>query len=275
MVAGADYPDWTEPQAHADAIAATGAPLLTLVNGLTNNIFQPVAGGTDTVPNFLFTQPGYEVFLSAFQIVGGAAGPLEIRMSWFDETGVWFIDEQVYWIWPGITSLSHELVGRGPVSGSILSMQFINHSTVAQYQINLNLFQRSHLYTRHDWRTISYTQTSSGGVLPVMDPLSQLICFRNVTIGAGLVDLVELPLYTGMVQVAGNTGSGTTDLTIQIRDSADINAEGIGNPFYIAKSDASGNFAFTLPLPRYQCQFRMTNGNAAGRVCNGWIHTIE
>lgn len=275
MVAGGDYADWTAPQAHADAIAATGAPPLTLFNGIANNLTSLPAGFGGFVPNFFIVQPSYEVFINAFETGAGAAGPLEIRMQWYEDTGTTFIDQQSYWVWPGTTTLTSMLCGKGPTRGGLLSISLINHSAAMSYDVHTWLYQRSHFYTRDDWRHTFFTASASGLAIPANEPVSGLICQTGPVVAANSNSRVQLPLYTGQVQIYADTTSNTTDMTLRFQNNSNLNASALGTRTQLIKSDANGRISATLQLPRYQWDLEIDNGNAAAQTCQVWINTME
>lgn len=270
-----DYPDFATPQAHADAIAATGAPPVIKFNGTANNVVQPGPGAVALTANFAFDQPAYEILLSAFEIGAGAAGPLKIDMRWYEDTGLTFIDQQTYWIWPAIASPQHQVVIKGPTRGALLSMIFTNTSAAMTYQVNYWQYARSHFYERDQAYSVIQSTTSSGLTLPVSDTVSGLLGFRTLLIAGSGNDTTLLPLYTGLVQVYADTSSATTDMTLAIQDSANPNAEGMGTRFYALTSNAAGIIAAQVQLPRYQCQVQMLNGNAAAKTLRYMIHPVD
>lgn len=275
MAAGLDYPDWTAPQAHADAIAATGAPLLTLPGSLVSSAMVLGPGLTGSTALFTIDQPCYEIRLDPFQSGAGAAGPLLIQLTWVDVSSLTNSDAESWYIWPGTGSGGHLIFGKGPVKGAQLFLLMQNFSAGATYTVNYKIFARSHLYTRDDLRSGVRASTVSGANLPVIDPTSGLLAFRNVNLGAGLGDTTELPLYNGMIMLSANTASNTGDLTITVQDSANPNAEGLGGAFWVQKTDANGLYTGQVMLPKYQCNIRMVNGNAAAKIANYWAKIIE
>jgi len=275
VAGGGDYPDWTAPQAHADAIANTGAPALTLPGQLANDSIPLNAGSVLSRGAWIFSQPTYEVSVNAFESGAGAAGPLQAVVTWFDPLGTTVLATETWYWWPGTGSNGHLVTGKGPVKGAQMFIQYQNFSAAMQYTINTKVYQRSHNYTRDDWRSVQYFNTASGNTLPVMDVTSGALAFRNVNVAAGGNDFTELPLYSGPVQLAGNTASGAADLTVTVTNSTNPNAEGVGGAFYLIQSDANGRFAAQLALPRYQCRIQLHNANAAAKVCNYWLHSVE
>lgn len=275
MVAGQDYPDWTAPQAHASAIAATGAPLLALP-GTVYNSSQAINAGA----NFLTTpqaidQISYEIFINAYQSGAGAAGPLKIQVKWFDASSIIEVAEQDWYIWPGAASGDHQIRGRGPTYGTSVILVFTNLSTVAQYTVQYCLYARSHVYTDHKWRSEVRNTSVTGVTLPVSDPTANALAFRTLSLAAAGTDTTELPLYSGAILLSAHTNSNTSDMRVVLADSADPNAEGSGVSFFQGQSDLNGNFSAMLALPRYQCDVKLTNQNAAATGMSYWLHAVE
>jgi len=85
MAAGSDYPDWTAPQAHADAVAATGVPLLGNPLGLYNDAGRVIVSGAPFT-EILQTvrQIGYAGWLSVKFPVAATSPFLQVVFKWID-----------------------------------------------------------------------------------------------------------------------------------------------------------------------------------------------
>lgn len=257
------------PQTGSSVLEENGA----LIPAITSNQTQLLT----------IVQPAYEIFLDAFNAGGGAAaGALEVRVSWFEDNGGQEVDRQEWWFWPGNASGGNLITGHGPSEAGQLQIFFLNHSPLSgmAYQVNWKVFQRSHYYTRHDWRStlLGVQNTPSGIGLPTdSEPASGLIGFNTVPgLGAGATNITLLPLYNGLIQLNANTGSNAADLTVTVANAANPVADnGIGGAFFVGKSDANGLFSQQIMLPRYECEIKLNNGNAAAKTVNYWAHSIE
>jgi hypothetical protein len=271
-----DYPDWTVPQAHANAIAATGTPLLSLPNQLISTTTVINAGAFPVLPAVSITQPSYEISISANASGAGAAGPLEIDVLWQDAASLATLGEETWWIWPATAVTTHVITGRGPVKGSRLVIGFSNTSAVMQYTVVTTCYARSHLYLRDDWRTSSLNGTVAANPLAGNDLKAGMIGNRSVVgLAAGASDITVLPLYNGRAQLYADTSSSTSDMLITIQDSADPNAEGLGTRRLRYASNSAGLLAAEIALPRYQCQVSLTNNNAAAKNLFYSLSTFE
>lgn len=275
MAAGQDYPDWTAPQAHADAIAATGTPPLTLVNGVAGQVVNVPANGIQLGNTFAFSQPSYELFMDIFQSGAGATGPLEVKMQWFENTFSQVIDQQSWWVWPGAATLNHQVAAKGPSRAGLLSMVFSNHSVAAAYRVTYWLYQRSHYYTRDDWRSMVFTSSVNAVTVPTNDTVEGLVCQTSALIAGGGNTKVQLPLYSGQVQVYADTTSNTTDMQLRFQNNTSLNASALNTRTLLIKSDANGRVNTQFQLPRYQWALEIDNGNAAAQTAQVWIHTVE
>lgn len=275
MAAGQDYPDWTAPQAHANAIAATGAPALTLVNGVAAQAVNVPANGIQLGNTFAFTQPSYELFLNIYQSGAGAAGPLEMKMQWFENTFTQLIDQQSWWVWPGTATLNHQVAAKGPSRAGLLSIVFSNHSTVAVYHVDYWLYQRSHYYTRDDWRSVVFTTSANAVAVPANDTVEGLICQTSAVIAGNGNTKVQLPLFSGQVDMYADTTSGAADLTLRFQNNTSLNASALNTRTRLVTTGANGRVATQFQLPRYQWALEIDNGNAAAQTAQVWIHIVE
>jgi hypothetical protein len=271
----ADYADWSVPQANANSIAATGVPLL----GNPNALFQltPVIGPGATFATGLLpiSQLGYEISLFPFTSGSGAASPLEIQVQWFDASGVYTIEQESWWIWPGNVGTDHFLYGKGPTKGALLQVSLTNHSSAMAYTVPIQMWQRSHPYTRDDWRSRNYTASASGNPPAPSEPTATVLGYRSINLPANTADVTELPLYSGPCFVWFQTQSGTTDCTLTVESSADPSTPAPGTKIIQLKSGANGIFYGEIVLPRYQCRVSINNGAAVVGTCVWSLYTLE
>lgn len=270
-----DYADWGVPQANANSIAATGVPLLGNPNLLLDANPAIAAAGTYFSPVLLISQLGYEISIQPFASGSGAAGPIEIQMQWLDITGTFTIELESWWIWPGNTSSAHYVYGKGPTKGSLLQISIVNGSSAMTYTVPIQVWQRSHPYTRDDWRSRVYIGGESGNLIAVTDLSTSLIGYRNISLAAAAIDVTELPLYSGPCMLWFQTGSGTTDMQLTIQSSAGVNQPAIGTKIYQENTPAGGVQYRQIVLPRYQCRAQMKNNNAAAQGCAYSLFAFE
>lgn len=271
-----DYPDWSGHVAQAAQIAATGAPPLTLSNGVSNHVVDVAASGSQAAASFTFQQPAYEIFINAFSISGGTPGPLRIRLQWYEDNGASLMDVKYYYIWPGVTSLGNMVFGKGPSRAGLLSLIFDNLGTGGTgmgYEVHYWIFQRSHFYLQDDWRSLSFANSESSTPIATNELPSGLVGTATATVAAGATATTLLPLYQGQAQLYADTSSATTDMQVTIQDAANPNSAGIGTRIWRARSDANGLLTASVELPGYQCQVELKNLNAASKTLYYALHT--
>jgi hypothetical protein len=270
-----DYADWGVPQANANMIAATGVPLLGNPNVLLNAAPVIAPGATYLSPNLPVSQLGYEIAIQPFASGSGSAGPLEIEVNWQDATATYTIELENWLIWPGAAAGGHLIYGKGPTKGGIVQISIINGSSAMAYTAPIQVWQRSHPYTRDDWRSRFYVNSASGNAIATTDLTTSLIGYRNVSVAAAGLDASELPLYSGPCTLWFQTASGTTDMVLTIQSSAGANQPSLGTKIFQMPSPAGGAFSAQIVLPRYQCRVQMQNKNAAAQACAYGLFTVE
>jgi hypothetical protein len=274
-VTAADYADFGAPQANANTIASTGVPLLTLPNLIINYTGAINAGASSVSPTFPMTQPGYEVYVNMWETGSGSAAAVQMQMQWWDATVTNMLAEETYYIWPGTASGGNVIIGHGPVKAENLIVVCKNLSSAMQYTENFIIYQRSHIYTRDDWRTLTYANSASGLAIATNEMPAGLIGYGSAAQLTTAVASYELPLYTGPCFLWAQSSSNTSDLTITIQNSTDPNVIGVGSKYLQFISGANGIFSGQIILPRYQSRLQLTNGNAATKTCDFSLHIFE
>jgi hypothetical protein len=131
-----DYPDWQTPQAHADAIAITGVPLLanptaeyalTNVNvpaGTTGQALLNIGGTTATD---LSASLSYEVRMRATANAASLVPFLNVRFEWWADQALTLLLYRDEWkVTCGDTAAGPTLYGSGPVRGGFLRILIDN-----------------------------------------------------------------------------------------------------------------------------------------------------
>lgn len=184
----------------------------------------------------------------------------KVEFAWF--AGGTLVADQVWWILPGIAN-SHQIIGTGPSAGTTL--QIIMTAFVANIGITVAFFNNSRNYTRHDWRSVSWSTSNVAGTIQPNDaPSLMLFQLPNTSFNAGVTNTYLLPLFAGRVRAFGQTTSATTDMTVACNNLADQTSTG-NNPFWKGRSDATGTINQEFSLPRSQSDFTITNQNAAAK----------
>lgn len=142
-----DYADWTAPQAHATAIAATGVPLLgasaTLINNLAFNI---PGGGSSAYQTVIMGQVSYEFIITATFGVGPTVPFMRVNVVWTDTA----INKTIHvddWIVPGTTTVGGFVVrGVGPAKSDQVQVTLFNLDPAVAVTGSVVQVQSSRLY---------------------------------------------------------------------------------------------------------------------------------
>ena len=270
-----DYADWGVPQANANAISVTGVPLLTGAQPVFSSIGTINAGAAYNSPNAQVVQPGYELSLEIWESGAGAASPVVVEVIWADGPLGATVSQQNYYIWPGTPSPGNQIFGKGPTRSTYMTVNILNPSAAMQYSYDLQVYERSHLYTRDDFRSVQCFGSASGNSFASQDPLTGLLGTALVSIGAGGVQTYELPLYSGLAYLYFDTTSAAADLQATLTSSAGSDGLGIGARLQHYQSNAIGQFFSQIALPTFQCRLLLTNQNAAAKTAFFSLYTIE
>lgn len=269
-----DYPDYTTPQAHANAISLTGAPPLVLKQVVDALIGQTLAANSTTTRpasgKFPINQPGYEVLIN----VASLSNPVPIvsvELQWYDSTFGGLVDDEHYYFLSGDVN-GHLIHGRGPSKGDRLVVVIRNHSATAQATFSYTMLQTSRTFTREFWKT-----TFTGTSIPLFpgfgaadnDIPGNIVCNDARSVPHNSTVTVELPLYTGTVRllgitsdtVAGNSRWVILTNTDQIAVNIDT-FEGMNGQQGFSTFGVTSLYVAELALPRSQCNLQLINTNA-------------
>lgn len=255
-----DYPDYQTPQAHANAIAITGVPLLSLATSLFSmGAAQSVASGADfTVPGGPFTvnQIGYEFFL---QVSGDAASLLPVgllSLTWSDSVSGNVVAVDHYSVIGGSAAFQR-FSCTGPTKGDTLAVKFHNYDATQAQQFQMSMVENSRVFVRDDLRqitTVAVPLISNG----VYDQQAGILLATNPTIGAGATVARLIAFYSGLVNVYA-FGPLAYRVNIAMEDGA-LGTLG-GNNLWAASVLAAGGGDLYQPvaLPRMQCVLSIQN----------------
>lgn len=269
-----EFPDWDSPAGHASAIAATGVPLLHLKRVVANPSPITVGGGSTVIePSVLgfynFTGISYEIFLQ-ISTAAATATRLGVQLIWSDSVSTQVIAERNFSMYAGTTAAPHFVVGRGPTSGDQLQVNLnAPDNTVT---VTMLFTQRSTPYVGDLWRTTFGLSVPSfpGFTSSIVDPAGGYLASVSSSVALSNFTATLLPLYTGVVTVAGTT-TDTTAGNSELRISApsEVFATPASNLLYRlfnGQEDSAhvGVIRGTgLPLPNVQCELFQVNNNAS------------
>jgi hypothetical protein len=266
-----DYPDWQTPQAHADRIAATGAPLIHNAAGVANANVTIAAGASTVIGPVAVNNICIELFVSAENHTVNSCF-LEARLDWTDAATGLLLARRSYKIISGASGNPHTVKIFGPVHADQVTVRFTNDPTSAgSIDLIAQVIGTSRLYTRDGFRSILVHAGgfTLAGALPEYDCLLN----ANPNIGGLSGQAYALPCYAGRVYVWAHTASAGNDLRLQITD-----ASGLVLPNTLVafqdRSNGAGDIDDFFTLPSYQCSLSLLNDNAAAKVV-GCTVTIE
>lgn len=253
-----DWPDWNPSQHRANAIAATGVPLLTLSTFIGgNNITVPNGTSTSRGP-FTVGQIGFEIAVS-FSATVASAQPLRVLLSWVDSSTTLVTDLDAFGIRAGSVTAPHVVRMSGRSKGDQLTVTFDNTATGDDATITYVVLQNSRVYAAEYFKTLTWGQLAPDQ-LPGFDLAEGIICHAAPTVGAGAQIPRELPAYNGEAWLCVHTNSGTTDCQISI---VDLNVN--GKQLVQMVTDAHGNINQKISLPKAQTSLLITNNNVAAQ----------
>lgn len=223
----ADYPDWSPHVAHANQIAATGVPLLTLNTRLYQQAFPSVAAGTPVSSGPLnVSQVGYEVQITAKFPVATVTPFVEIQVAWTDTTSGLQIGSDTF-IVPGATAPGVWTVhGRGPTKANQLNLTVTNLDASNAASVGVIALQNSRVYQKDEWYWVNpqnKSLTIPGFPLPTFpDDESVLGLLDGITIPASSQASYLFGMHAGMVSVGYEVNTGAaSNLSIRIRPKPD------------------------------------------------------
>lgn len=258
-----DYQDWQTHQAHADAIAATGVPLLSLATNVLNDQLRnlPANLSTTVVSNLPVKQIGYQVYLQALSPGGTTLPFVTIDLLWKDSLTGLVIAHEEWTLGAGSTSGGSIYLGTGPTKGDLLTITAFNNDLVNAMTLTTVLHQNSRVYLRDDWRqeTINTIPGFTGGVHNQQG--NCLVAFSG-SINAGATLTRYVSLYAGRVLVSALGFGQVGNIFIDTLDPA-INVGGVqqgpGN-IYGASLPATGlTVEGSVTFPRAPTVVRIVN----------------
>lgn len=255
----ADWPDYNDSQHKANAIAATGVPLLSLATNLANvgNTTIPI-GGTSSRGPYAITQIGYEIFLSCECNSVSNSPFFTVQLTWSDSiSGRTVAVEQ--WDLAATAGVFQQYMGTGPTKGDTLNILFTNTDTVNTMTYVLSFTQNSRVYTRDDWRQLS-THTPPGFTNGNMSLGALILCETAASVPANGSNIRLIGLYAGQARIAITNGAQA--LSVTVSEIADPTA-GLGSSgalVYSSSVVANGTLNGDLQLPRSVCALALFNG---------------
>jgi hypothetical protein len=262
-----DYPDWQTPQAHANAINATGAPLNQQSKKISNNTLNVAVGASTDVGTFSIPNICYELWVSV-QNNGANPGFLIVHMDWLDSATGLLLLTRKYKIVAGATGSPHTVKITGPVHADTVDVTMESESdSTSAMGITWQLIGTSRLYTRDTFRSVQ--QHTGGFTLAGAKPEYGILLNASPVVAAGVTQLFAMPCYSGRIYIAAHTTSGANNMTVEINEQ-------VGSVFvlpnfpdvFIDKTDSNGYMHEFATLPTAEMGVSLTNGGSANQTLN-------
>lgn len=248
-----DYQDWQTPQAHANAIAATGVGLLNFRNALDSLTGQVIgAGATLTRPAVLIPQVGYELSITLKSGAGSTLPFADVTLTWSDSGTGQIVDIDRWWLAAGTTT-GQTYAGAGPAGADTVTLSIGNSDTAAMtctFALNMN----SRVYTATKWIQVT-TDTVAGFTAASYDQPSGILMSVSRSINSGAQQVRLMALYSGQVELFANSG-GNFVVTVL----ATANQSGLATSvLYEFAGTATAPVIESIPLPQCVCAINLEN----------------
>lgn len=192
-----DYPDFQTPQQHANTIAATGVPLLTLASSLLQQTFNPPALAKRSSASLSITQIGYEIVVGASFGVVPTNPFIRVTLTWSQTGFTGYTDTETFIVPACNTPGAFTVIGQGPTRGDSLVVSVTNLDPLQTATVSVGVAENSRIYDRSKWRWDNATDaglTVAGFTLPSL-PADESVL--------GLVDAVAIPASTAVSYLCG------------------------------------------------------------------------
>lgn len=272
-----DYPDFGEVQGAANAISATGVPLL---NNSTVAIGQQTivipGGQLFQMPILPVYQPGYELQISA-SIGAAATIPfLQLENQWTDPIFNLLVADEKWAIPCGNSPAVNTIVLTGPTKGNQLGVQFKNLDPAVAVTLTIVMLFNSRLYAKD--RVLQTVTNNPPGFTYMGDHSSYgvIATLSAITVNAGNTTTRLCPLYSGDVlfymDQQGNAAANS-QLQLQV---APTSLFGTAAMWSAAPSGGVGaGSSQILRFPRAPVQLVYANSGASNAVVNAKVISLD
>jgi len=260
-----DYPDFATPQAHADRIAVTGAPLLNLAKVIDAQTFTlNVIPSSQTFGPFAIGQISYELYVACQDTgVAGSASFLILESQFTDSATGLILSRRKYKMVTGPAGTDHKVMIRGPMHADQIKLIWsVPADSVAGVTVTYRLLSSSRVYVRDVARTTTFAQDgfTSGGAVPELGVMGN----TKPLVGNGGALSRLIALYNGDAVLTAQTTSLTSDATITVQEAAGANPLLANqNVIFKGNTDALGNLVAEFTFPGVQAIVTAFNGNVA------------
>lgn len=218
-----DFADWQQPQAAANAIAATGAPLLRFTNnqgnGASTNL--PANSATTLINLATITQPGYEGTFQLFAPAGSGTVPFaRLDFNWTDQASGLLIGARHFFLTAGngpTQFLKYYL--SGPCKGNQLTVIANNLDPAVAMTLTWTINQVSHVYANDRIHQPVYAATAPNGYTnPGGEPAAGDIALSRPTVPINTTITRLAAVYGGRAVWSVDDTAGTAGLVAALID---------------------------------------------------------
>jgi hypothetical protein len=272
-----DFIDFQDVQGAANAIAATGVPLLSNSTiQVAQSTFIVAGGALVQLPVLPVSQLGYELQVSA-SIGGAATIPfVQLEMQWTDILSNLIVSDEKWGIPCGNGAAVNTIMLTGPTKGSQLGVQLKNLDPAVLATVTIVMLYNSRTYARdRAMQTVTnnppgYTYVGNHSAYGVVASLSAF------PVNAGNAAQRLFPLYAGDVSFycdqAGN-GAANSQLELQIAPITTFDTA----PLWSASPTGGVGNGITqiLRFPRAPVLLTYTNTGAAQAIVNAKVIALD
>lgn len=272
-----DYPDWQTPQANADHIAVTGAPLLNLKGVLVNaQVTVNNPGGSTVRGPFTFGQLSYELNISLETNVAPVGTTnVNYTLEWSDSASGLILKRKSFQIVAGPNGNPHQVEINGPARADTLNITIANNaSSGVASKTTMTLLQSSRDYASDSFRTIDFQQSGWTGASPRLEN-GNIGNFGN-TVGAGATVTRLLAAYSGDAFLTANIVGGGNNLQVTIEEAQTATPLLPNDPDSLfIQSDGQGFINQRFIMPNIQQALLLHNNDAVIHTVNASITTLN
>jgi len=226
-VTASDYIDWNAPQAHADSIAATGAPLIIAPNQLDAVSGLVIAGGGNDIRATLPVSQVSYGFQCAVKTNGAPTVPfIQFQFAWIDSGTSEVVDTDTFTV-PASNNLNaFQAKAHGPCKANQVQVTITNLDPAVGVTVGFGLNQTSQPYTTDEitWPLFGLLLPSVPGfTLASLAADEAVLGFvDNLAIGAGSSSTFLFAPWDGLISVAYELSAGAAAaLQIRVRPQPD------------------------------------------------------
>jgi hypothetical protein len=222
-----DFPDWQQPQAIADHISITGAPLLRLTTPLVSATNQNVGPQSNIFPltNMPVDQPSYEAsFTASLPAASGTVPFVQIQLQWINFATGLLSDVETFFM-PAGNGVSNSITCylSGPCRGSALSVAILNLDPAQNLTLSYDINATSHVYVHDRLFQSAYATTAPNGFTnPDGVPTSGVLVATQPTVGPNTSAFRLVACWSGRVMLGMNNAGLANAVVCVLHDPASL-----------------------------------------------------